>query len=152
MATTKREKDEETKPFVGMAAGGTAGALTGAAIGAVMGGPVGAAAGASIGGLVGFVSGGVMSYDDVDEEFRRQYESSPTHESYRWEDMSPAYRYGWESFDRPEYHGKAWSQVESDLEKGWTGGRWSTFEPHIRHAWEHRASHHAQAGDTASPK
>ena len=142
MATT-RENDEETKPLVGMTAGGTAGALAGAAIGAIVGGPVGEVACASIGGLVGFIAGGVMSYDDVEDEFRRHYESFPTEGPHRWEDMSPAYRYGWESFDRPEYRGKAWSQVHSDLRKGWTGGGWSTYEPHIRSAWEHRARHHA---------
>jgi hypothetical protein len=113
---TPHEHEEETKPLIGMTAGGTAVAL---------------------------------AVDYVEHEFRLRHESS---EPYRWEEMSPAYRYGWESHDRPEYSGKTWSQVESDLRKGWTGGQWSTYEPHIRHAWEYRASHHAQAGDTASPK
>jgi len=61
----------------------------------------------------------------------------------------PAYRYGWESHERPEYHGKTWKQVSSDLKKGWTGGEWSDYEPHVKAAWERRASHKVEAGGEA---
>jgi len=73
--------------------------------------------------------------------------------SHHWEEtISPAYRYGWESHDRPEYQGKSWSQVSPDLEQGWTGGQWSSFEPHVRRAWEYRAKNHAQTlGQAGAP-
>jgi hypothetical protein len=142
MATARGENEEETKVVVGMAAVGTAGALAGGVIGAVAGGPAGAAAGAFLGGMVGTVAGGAATYGEDEPELRRHYESSATQGSRPWEDISPAYRYGWESHDRPEYRGKAWDQVRSDLQKGWTGGgNWSDDEPHVKTAWEHRARH-----------
>lgn len=143
-------KHEEGKGIVGTATGGTAGALAGAGIGAVVGGPVGAAVGAGIGAVAGSAAGGAVDYEAHEPELRKSFESSSAKGSRSWEQVSPAYRYGWESHDRPEYKGKAWSQVHSDLKKGWTGeGKWSDHEPHIKNAWERRATHHAQSGGEA---
>lgn len=145
MGTTKR-KHEEGKGIAGTAAGGTAGALAGAGIGAAVGGPVGAAIGAGIGAVTGSAAGAAIDYESHEPEFRREYETSSTKKSPKWEEISPAYRYGWETYDRPEYKGKAWSQVNTDLQNGWAGGgRWSDYEPHVKRAWERRASYHGQA-------
>ena len=143
MASTKRDNLEETKGVVGTAAGGTAGALAGAAVGAAVGGPVGAAVGAAIGGITGSATGGAIDYESHEHEFRTEYESS-SKGAHAWEEVSPAYRYGFESYGRPEYSGKSWSQVHTDLQKGWTGGgKWATYEPQIKSAWEHRARLHS---------
>ena len=140
MATTKREHHEEGKGIVGTAGGGTTGALAGAAVGAAVGGPVGAAIGAGVGAVSGAAAGGAIDYESHEPEFRDEFESSSSASAHKWQDVSPAYRYGWEHHDRPEYRGKSWSQVRSDLKKGWTGGgQWSDYEPHVKTAWESRA-------------
>ena len=149
MATTKREH-EEGKGVVGTAGGGTAGALAGAGIGAVVGGPVGAAVGAGVGALTGAAAGGAIDYASHEPELRREYESSSKKGGRKWEEVSPAYRYAWESYDRPEYRGRAWDEARTGLQKGWTGGgKWSDYEPYAKNAWERRASHHVQAGGEA---
>jgi uncharacterized protein (TIGR02271 family) len=148
MATTKREH-EEGKGIVGTAGGGTAGALGGAAIGAAVGGPVGAAVGAGIGAVSGSAVGAAIDYESHEPEFRKEYDASSTKGSHGWDEVSHAYRYGWEAHDRPEYKGKAWSQVNSDLKKGWTGGKWSDYEPHVKKAWKRRAIYQGQAAGEA---
>jgi hypothetical protein len=143
MPSDNDENRNETKVVEGIVEGGVLGALAGGVIGAVAGGPVGAAAGASLGGMMGVVTGGVVTYGEDEPELRHSYESTITPGSPSWEHVSPAYRYGWESRDRPEYQGKAWDQARSDLQKGWIGGgEWSDYEPHVRTGWEYRARHH----------
>jgi uncharacterized protein (TIGR02271 family) len=153
MATTKREHIEEGKGIAGTAGGGTAGALAGAAIGAAVGGPVGAAVGAGIGAVSGSAAGAAIDYESHEPEFRTEFESSSHAASHKWEDVSPAYRYGWEYYDRPEYRGKSWSQVHSDLKKSWTGGgKWADYEPHVKSAWERRAAFKGQnSGEAVVP-
>jgi len=150
MATTKRGHIDEGKGVAGTAGGGTAGALAGAGIGAVVGGPVGAAVGAGIGAITGSAAGAAIDYEAHEPEFRSEFESSPLAASHKWDDVAPAYRYGWEHYDRPEYSGKSWSQVHTDLKKGWTGGgKWSDFEPHVKSAWERRAAFKGQSSGEA---
>lgn len=86
-----------------------------------------------------------IDYESHESEFRRQFESSSAALSLSWEEISIAYRYGWDHYDRPEYRGKAWSQVDYDLRKCWTGGKWSEYKPHVRSAWERRARLKGQA-------
>ncbi len=141
MASTRNENQEHTKGVTGTAGGGTAGALAGAGVGAAVGGPVGAAVGAGVGAVAGSAAGAAIDYEAHEPELRRDYESRAAKGMSAWEDVSPAYRYGWESYDRPEYRDKSWSQVSSGLKKGWTGsGQYADYEPHIRSAWERRAA------------
>jgi hypothetical protein len=127
MATTKHEE--------GKGVAGTA-----------VGGPVGAAVGTGIGAVSGSAAGAAIDYESHEPEFRREFESSPDATSRKWEEVSPAYRYGWEYHDRAEYRGKSWGQVSSDLQKSWTGGQWSDYKPHVRSGWERRATHIGRAG------
>ncbi len=134
-------KHEDTKATASTAGGGAAGALAGAGIGAAVGGPVGAAVGAGIGAVTGAAAGGAMGYASHEADFRKDYESSGASSSHTWESVSPAYQYGYDSYDHPEYQGKSYSQVSSHLKKGWTGkGEYSAFEPYIKKAYDRRAS------------
>ncbi len=139
-------KHEDTKATASTAGGGAVGALAGAGIGAAVGGPVGAAVGAGIGAVTGAAAGGAAGYASHEAEFRKDFESSGASGSHKWESISPAYQYGYESFDNAEYQGKSYSQVSSHLKKGWTGqGEYSAFEPYIKKAYEHRTSSHTGA-------
>jgi uncharacterized protein (TIGR02271 family) len=140
-------KHEDSKATASTAAGGAAGALAGAGVGAAVGGPVGAAVGAGVGAVTGSAAGGAAGYASHEADFRSEWESSPNRGSHSWEDVSPAYHYGWDSYDRPEYRSKSWSQVSGDLKKGWTGSTsWAETEPYIKSAWERRASQKVAAG------
>jgi hypothetical protein len=126
----------------------TAGTLTGAGTGFVVGGPVATTVGAGIGAVsdaaVEYENELEHAYDSHEPAFRREFESSPAAGTHVWHEASRAYRYGWESHDRPELQGKSWSQVCSDLKAGWTVGKWSDHEFLVRSAWERRSSYHGQ--------
>jgi hypothetical protein len=111
---------------VGAAAAGAAATWAGAAIGAAISGPA-APIGGAIGAVVGAIAGGLagkgvaeaMDPTTEDAYWREHHKTRPyfdTAHSYD-ADYRPAYQYGWEN--RGRYEGKAFSDVESDLERGW---------------------------------
>jgi hypothetical protein len=127
----------------GLGAAG-AGAAAGALGGAVAG-PVGAAVGAVIGAVGGGLAGkGIAeSIDPTAEDayWRENYQSRPyADRSHDYDDYRPAYRYGWES--RSVHAGKAWDDVEPDLEGGWAKARgksrleWEKARHAARDAWD----------------
>ena len=131
---------------VGVAGGATGGALAGAAIGA-MGGPIGSAVGGAIGAVAGGLAGkGVAESVNPTEEdayWRDNHASRPYFQSGRkYDDYSPAYRYGWESASRPEYQTRSFDDVESDLGRGWdkargnTRSEWNDMKHATRDAFE----------------
>jgi hypothetical protein len=120
---------------VGVAGGATGGALAGAAIGAV-GGPVGSAIGGAIGAVAGGLAGkGVAEGVNPTEEdayWRDNFKSRPYYrEGKSYDDYSHAYRYGWESASRPEYSGRRFEDVESDLGRTWG----TTMGSKVRTEW-----------------
>jgi hypothetical protein len=122
----------------GEAVGGIGGVLAGAAIGSAIG-PVGTVIGGIAGAVGGWWSGravteaasSVTASDD--EYYRGHYESSPRQLADRaYEDVRPAYHLGHVAARNPDYANKDWTDVSTDLERGWTGdtarkhGDWST--------------------------
>ena len=151
MANTKKHDDTDTKATVSTAGGGTAGALAGGAIGAAVGGPVGAAVGAGVGAVTGAAAGGAIGYESHEADFRKDFEANATDKTHTWAAASPAYRYGFESYGKPEYEGKSYSEVSSHLKKGWTGkGDYAAHEPYIRTAYDRRAGLQEGTGATAA--
>jgi uncharacterized protein YjbJ (UPF0337 family) len=131
---------------VGVAGGATGGALAGAAIGAV-GGPIGSAVGGAIGAVAGGLAGKgaaeAVNPTEEDTYWREQHTSRPYFQSGRtYDDYAPAYRYGWESASRAEYHGRRFDDVESDLGRGWdkvrgtTRNEWNDMKYATRDAFE----------------
>lgn len=131
---------------VGVAGGASGGALAGAAIGAI-GGPIGAAVGGAIGAVAGGLAGkGVAESVNPTEEdgyWRENHASRPYVQSGRkYDDYSPAYKYGWESAARPEYQGRQFDDVETDLSRGWdkarggTRSEWNDMKAATRDAFE----------------
>jgi hypothetical protein len=126
---------------IGAAAGGAAVMGAAAGLGA---GPVGAAIGAAVGAIAGGLAGkGVAEAIDPTAEEAYWRENYPTRdyydESVPYEDIAPAYRYGWES--RTRYEGRSFDEAESDLERGWRetsyAGRvgWDKARHAARDAW-----------------
>src|SRR4051794_12127915 len=127
----------------GAAAGGTAGAL----IGNVVGGPLGAGVGGVVGTAVGGALGVALDYMSAEPVFRDEWERGPYKESSAWDEASAAYRYGWESFNQPEYQGRPWDEVSSDLKSRWSGTtRWEDYAPMVRSAWDRRSRHQVESG------
>lgn len=121
---------EDLEPSTGItAAGGAAGgAVAAGTAGLVMGGPIGAAigaiAGAIGGGWLGLASGrhGEHVYQDHhDAEYRRHFESDEQRLADRtYDDTRVAYQLGHFAAANPDYEGRAFEEVESDVRRGWT--------------------------------
>ena len=132
----------------GAVLGGVAGAVaTGAAIGTIAG-PVGTIAGAAVGALAGGVAGNLIAKEfnpNIEDEFwRDNYRTRPYAANGSYEDYSPAYRYGWESYAK--HSGKRFDDVESDLGRDWDRAKgqsrlkWQHAKPAARDAWDRLAS------------
>src|SRR3954465_10984009 len=89
---------------VGPGVGAASGAVAGAALGGAVGGPVGAVVGAAVGGVAGGLAGkGVaegVNPTAEDAYWRNNYSKRPYAANRSYDDLAPAYRYGWESRGR----------------------------------------------------
>ncbi|MGZ7078976.1 MAG: hypothetical protein ACXVJT_06145 [Thermoanaerobaculia bacterium] len=145
--SNERTKDSNPDPItgqpgahpVGVAGGGTGGALAGAAIGGAIGGPVGAVVGGAIGAVAGGAAG-KSAAEAVNPTVEETYWRTQAGKDY--DQFAPAYRYGWESASRTEYHGRRFDDVEKDLEKNWSKTRgnmsteWKDAKQRTRDAFE----------------
>jgi hypothetical protein len=113
-------KDAET---VGKSGGGFLGGASGMALGA-MGGPVGLVVGGLAGALGGWWAGRGIAHaitNDDDIAYRRDFDTAknrPADRSYA--DVRPAYIAGHLAGRNPEYEGRSFEDVESDLRCGWS--------------------------------
>jgi len=82
------------------------------------------------------------TFDPTLEEtyWRDNYASRPYVDSGTpYTEYSPAYRYGWESYQR--HAGRKFDEVESDLERGWDKAKgaskltWMKAKNAVRDAW-----------------
>jgi hypothetical protein len=132
---------------VGAAGAGTVGTV----IGGVVGGPVGAVVGAVVGSVVGGLAGKEVA-EQIDPTFednhwRENYSSRPyVEKGTAYEDYQPAYRTGYEGYNRYGHTGKNYSDVEADLRRdhenthGETGMSWENAKHAVRDAWDRAAT------------
>jgi len=131
-----RDDDPTTADYVGEAAGGISGGLAGAAIGS-LGGPVGTLVG-GLAGVIGrwwagrSIAEAAKDYGDADDRYyRTHYESGARATDRTYDDVRPAYQLGHIASRNPEYHGRDFDAVESDLRRGWSddiGSRHGTWD------------------------
>jgi hypothetical protein len=126
--------------------------VVGAAIGS-LGGPVGTVIGGIAGAIGGWWAGRAVA--DAAQEYtvgddavyRNHYESAPDRLADRdYESVSPAYRLGHLAARNPEYRGRPFGEVESDLRRGWdkaastTHGEWDSVRRFANDAYDRSAS------------
>ncbi|PZO38458.1 MAG: hypothetical protein DCF19_16165 [Pseudanabaena frigida] len=130
---------------VGAAGAGTVATV----IGGVVGGPVGAVVGAVIGSVVGGLAGKDVA-EQVnptfeDNHWRETYSSRPYVEGDRtYEEYQPAYRTGYEGYDRYGHSGRSYSEIETDLQRDYEANQtgnlpWEKAKHAVKDAWD-RAS------------
>ena len=129
---------------VGVGLGAAGAGATGAAIGSVAG-PVGTVVGAVVGAVAGGLMGkGVAEAIDPtveDAYWRGQYASRPyADEATTYDQIAPAYRYGWES--RAKHAGRTFDDAEAELKQGWASTKdqahvsWDRAKHATRDAWD----------------
>ncbi len=145
------------------AAGGVGGTLAGAAIGTVVGGPIGTVVGGIAGAVGGWWAGHAAAeaatdrFTSTDDDYyRSHYEGASAQlADRRYEDVRPAYQLGHVAGYNPDYRGRNFDQIESDLEKGWTSdlrtkhGEWSTARNYAREAFTRQSAEHVETPSTA---
>jgi uncharacterized protein YcfJ len=122
--------------------GAAAGGATGAAIGTAVAGPAGTLVGAAVGAIAGGLAGkGVAEMVDptVEDTYWRDNHAKQPYYSrdYTYDDYAPAYRAGYEG--RVKYHGRAFDDIETDLEADYKrhNGKldWVDVKDATRNAW-----------------
>ena len=145
------------------AAGGVGGTLAGAAIGTVVAGPIGTVIGGIAGAVGGWWAGhaaAVAATDRFtstdDDYYRSHYEGAGNRPADRgYVDVRPAYQLGHVAGYNPDYRGRNFDQIESDLEKGWTSdlrakhGEWSTARNYARAAFTRQSGRRLETPSTA---
>jgi stress response protein YsnF len=80
------------------------------------------------------------SWEQAMPQYRTRWQQRSGTTGGRWEDVEPGYRYGWELRNRPEYRGRAWSEVESQVQRDWATRNpntpWERARDSVREAWE----------------
>jgi hypothetical protein len=123
---------------IGTGVGALGGAATGAAVGVAVGGPVGAMIGAAVGGVAGGLAGTEVaeSVNPTEETlyWREHFSHRPYAATHSYDELGPAYQYGWETWSKHRERG--WNSVEGELEHGWNQARGSSRLPwaDARHA------------------
>lgn len=130
---------------VGTGAGAAVGGVTGGAIGSIagpVGTVIGAAAGAVAGGYAGKAAGEAANPTEQDKYWRANYASRPYAKEFKsYDEVAPAYRYGWESATSPAHKGHTFDEVESTLSKDWdrvkgeSSATWAKAKHAVKDAW-----------------
>jgi hypothetical protein len=155
------DDNPSTGDEVGQAVGGVSGVVTGAAIGSA-GGPVGTVIGAIAGAVGGWWAGRTIAEaasrftDHDDNNYRQAYESRNDRLADRsYEDVRPAYQLGHIASENPDYNGKSFEAIESDLQKGWGNdlrskhGDWAAVRPYAQEAYVSRSNTASTSSVTA---
>jgi len=91
-------------------------------------------------GDVAVNGGGTVSWDQAMPSYRQRWQERYGSTGGRWEEAEPGYRYGYEMRDRPDYRGRAWSDVEPEFQRDWSRRNpntpWERAKESVRETWE----------------
>jgi hypothetical protein len=133
----------------GVGAAGAGGIAT--VVGGVVGGPVGAVVGAVVGSVVGGLAG-KSTAEQInptfeDNHWRENYSSrSYVDKDKTYEDYQPAYRIGYDGYDRYGHTGREYNDIESDLQRDYESNQqggslsWEKAKHAVKDAWERASS------------
>ena len=147
---------------VGEAAGGITGVAAGAAAGSLAG-PVGTVIGGIAGAMAGWWTGRAVAEaattitEEDDRYYRKHYESSPNRPSdRRYEDVRPAYYFGYIATRNPEYRNRDFNDIEGDLRTGWSSdskfGSWDAVRGYASEGYARGRARDRGLGERAADK
>jgi uncharacterized protein (TIGR02271 family) len=82
-------------------------------------------------------------FSRYDTDFRTHYSSGSYGSDYTYDQVQPAYRYGYTLSSDGRYKDRNWADVENDVRTNWESsnqGTWDKFKDSIRYAWERARS------------
>lgn len=140
----ERDRDEHpsTAEQAGEAVGGIGGTLAGAGIGSLAG-PVGTIIGGIAGAVGGWWAGekagrAAEEMGDHDDYYRERFQAGQ-HRDVTYDDARIGYGVGHIAGRNPDYRGRSFDEVESDVRRGWRHERYDydTMRPYVREGFEH---------------
>jgi len=79
------------------------------------------------------------SWDKVSPHYRQGWEQHHGQSGQKWEDAETAHRYAWETQSQPQYRGKAFTEVQTDLQRDWEtknpGKPWTSASTAVGEGW-----------------
>lgn len=81
----------------------------------------------------------MRTFDEYDADFRNFYTSNLSKSGASYEDLKPAYKYGYSLATREPFRSSPWSAVETDTRRIWeekNPGTWDQNKAVIKYAWE----------------
>ncbi len=85
-------------------------------------------------------SGSSRAFSDYDQDFRTDFQKNYASTGSSYDRYAPAYQYGYELGNDPQYTGGDWNSVESQAKTNWakrgSGGNWDDLKSAIRTGWE----------------
>jgi len=132
----------------GASGSGVAGAVgSGGGFGEPAGGGAGGtnAGGTNASGMsAGGTGSGRRSFDDLDDEFRNDYQTHFASTGATYEELQPAYRGGYELRGDSRYANRQWDDVEPQLRQHWEsqhpGSAWERVKAAVRRGWDRATS------------
>jgi uncharacterized protein (TIGR02271 family) len=77
---------------------------------------------------------------DYDDDFRRDFESNYASSGMLYDDVRPAYDYGYRMASDPQYRGRNWADIEqtlrTDYERNNPNSAWDRMKGAVRYGWE----------------
>lgn len=79
-----------------------------------------------------------------DSAFRTYHQSAYSNKGIGYEELMPAYRYGYHLGLNPRYRNQDWSQVEPQLRRDWeeqNTGSWDQYKDAVHYSWDRARQH-----------
>jgi uncharacterized protein (TIGR02271 family) len=81
----------------------------------------------------------VQPIEHFENDFRSHFDKGYKASGKSYDEYSPAYQYGYDLAQDPQFRNRDWSQIEQQAKNGWEiehKGTWANVKDHVRHAWE----------------
>lgn len=89
---------------------------------------------------------GIRRFDEFDGDFRQNFQQSQFAKQYQYDQVSPAYRYGYDLACDRAYNSGDWKAIESKARARWeerNPGTWERFKDAIKYSFDKvRPGHH----------
>lgn len=80
-----------------------------------------------------------VEIEELEADFRRDYETRFADRDYTYEQTRPAYRYGYDLATHDYYLGRDWDEIEPEARRDWEArnpGTWDEYRHAVRRGWE----------------
>jgi uncharacterized protein (TIGR02271 family) len=85
------------------------------------------------------VSRNTMTFNDFADDFRNNWQTNYASQGGTYEQYEPAYRYGYDLANNPQYRGQNWTAIEPNIQRDWETrypNTWNRMQNSVRYGWD----------------